>query len=38
VERRLAKMMLELNNAPLVNKDNGAWNKFVQNFANGLSK
>ena len=38
VDRRTAKMMLELNNTPLVNKDTGTWNKFVQNFANGLNK
>jgi hypothetical protein len=38
VDRRTAKMMLELNNVPLLNKDSGAWNKFVQNFANGANR
>lgn len=38
VERRMAKMMVELNNAPLINKDSKSWNKFVTNFANGLAK
>jgi hypothetical protein len=38
VNRKTAKMMLELNNTPLVNKDIGTWNKFVQTFANALNK
>ena len=38
VERRVSKMMLELNNVPLINKDHKSWNSFVTNFANGLAK
>lgn len=38
VERRMAKMMVELNNVPLLNKDSESWNKFVTNFATGLAK
>jgi hypothetical protein len=38
VERRMAKMMVELNNVPLLNKDSESWNKFVTNFANGLAR
>lgn len=38
VERRMSKMMVELNNVPLLNKDSESWNKFVTNFANGLAK
>jgi len=38
VDRRTSKMMLELNNVPLMNKDSRSWNKFVSGFAKGVSK
>ena len=38
VDRRMSKMMVELNNVPLLNKDSESWNKFVTGFANGLAK
>jgi hypothetical protein len=38
VQRMVSKMMLELNNVPLINKDHKSWNSFVTNFANGLAK
>lgn len=38
VERRTAKMMVELNNVPLLNKDSKSWNSFVTSFANGVAK
>ena len=38
VDRRMNKMMLELNHTPLINKDKANWGKFVTNFSKGISK
>lgn len=32
VNRQTNKLMLQLNNTPLINKDSASWNKFVGNF------
>lgn len=38
VDRRMNKMMLELNNTPLIQKDHKSWNSFVTGFSKGLAK
>ena len=38
VDRRMNKMMLELNNTPLIQKDKKSWNSFVTGFSKGLAK
>ena len=37
VTRRTNKLMLELNQTPLINKDTNSWTKFISNFAKELA-
>lgn len=38
VDRRMNKMMLELNTLPLVSRDQKSWNSFIKNFGGKVTK